>query len=62
MALGLWDEVANSYPDSKYAIISSIYAEAVRGPQSIPALEAAHELGKLRQNVMGNFAYALFLN
>jgi len=53
-ALALWDEVVSRWPDSTEAIEARVYAEAIRGPQSIAALEAAYRIGYMQSRDLGN--------
>lgn len=53
-ALMLWAGLGSTPGDSVEKKAAAIYREAVLGPKSIAALEAAHELGRLQQEVGGS--------
>lgn len=43
-ALGLWDSLAREDSEKLEGKMAALYCEAIRGPQSIAALEVAHEI------------------
>ena len=61
-ALELWDEVIKENPETLEGVRASIYAEAMRGPESIAALEAAHEIGYSICKEIGNPFKGIFMN
>lgn len=61
-ALALWDDVRKSAQKSPAGIRAAVYAEAVRGPQSVAALEAAFVMGRRQREVVENPVSCIFSN
>jgi hypothetical protein len=61
-SLSLWKDVKEKNSESSAARISDVYIEAVEGPKSIAALEAASEIAALQTKYVSNFMPAALFN
>lgn len=53
VAITRWEELAAEHKGTPAARRAEVFLEAMRGPQSIAALEAAHEIASLQKDVEG---------
>lgn len=61
-AVGQWQELVSRYPNSEQARVAEVYLEAIRGPESIPAFEAAYKIGEMQSRRARNPYRSIFSN